>query len=378
MNICIISSSYPNEDGVGNTFVEQLVNAMTRIGHRCVVISPLNTFGNRQSEIYKEHEIKKIDTDATVEVFRPRIWNRNIPVVPISTNMYFEQKAIERTICRNKLQFDIFYCHFFASARLVWHYAHKRKIPLYVATGESKIRRFMQKPCLSFSWEKFKKDTNGVICVSTKNLEECVSLGYADRNKCMVFPNGMNPELFRPLDKIKCREELGYHENDFITITVGEISERKGQRRIIEAIDRISNSHIKSIFVGKGETLPKRDYILYEGKVRHDDLPKYLCAADVFVLPTLREGCCNAIVEAMACGLPIVSSDCSFNYDILNSGNSILVDPESTEAIAEALKTLINDRTLAENLAKAALKSSNSLSIDRRASNIIEFIRQTR
>ena len=378
MNICIISTSYPNEDGIGNTFVEQLVNAMTYAGHHCIVISPLNTYGNHYADRYKEYEIKRLDGDKKVEVYRPRIWNRNIPFLPVSTNGFLAQRAIEKTIVNNHLKFDIIYCHFFASAMYVWHYAHKYNIPLYVATGESKIKIFTQKPCLSFSWEKFRHDTNGVICVSTKNLEECISLGYADRRKCKVFPNGTNSILFKPLDKLSCREKLGYSKDDFITITVGEFSERKGQERIIKAIDQIASSRIKSIFIGDGDSISERDYILYKGKVRHDDLPTYLSVADVFVLPTLREGCCNAIVEAMACGLPIISSDLSFNHDILNRNNSIMIDPESPSAIAEAIKKLMNEPDYAQTLGSEALKTSLSLSIYDRAKNIIDFIQQTR
>ena len=103
MYICVISSSYPNENGIGNTFVEQLVNAMTRLGHRCVVISPLNTLGNNRAPLYKEYEMKTIGEGMTVEVYRPRIWNRNIPFFSISTNRFFAQRAIERTILKKKL-----------------------------------------------------------------------------------------------------------------------------------------------------------------------------------------------------------------------------------------------------------------------------------
>ena len=377
MKICVIPSSYPNEDGVGNTFVEQLVNAWTRMGHKCVVISPLNTFGNKRAASYKEHEVKHLSTGQTVEVYRPRIWNRNIPLFSLSTTKWLEQRAIERVIKSNSLSFDAMYCHFFASGINAWHYAHNHSIPLYIATGESTIRPRFQKPCFSFSWEKFRKDTNAVVCVSTKNLEECVSLGYADKEKCRVFPNGANLELFKPLDRHKCRQKLGYSDSDFISITVGEFSHRKGQRRVIEAIDTIREPSVKSLFIGQGEDLPDRDYILFKGRVSHNDLPMYLSAADVFVLPTLREGCCNAIIEAMACGLPIISSDRNFNYDVLNEHNSIMINPDDPSEISSAIKSLFDDETKKLELSDGALQSSKELSIDKRADNIMNYIKQT-
>lgn len=375
MRICVVSTTYPNEDGIGNTFVEQLVNAMTRLGHQCVVISPLNTFGNNRSSIYKEHEIKDLGDNLTVEVFRPRVWNRNIPIVPISTNMYFAQRAIERTIKKHKLVFDLIYCHFFASGILAWHYASSNNIPLFVATGESKVKLFPQKPCLSFSLKKFKQYVRGVICVSTKNMDECVSLGYADRDKCKVFPNGANLQLFRPLDKKACRKQIGLESDMFLSVTVGEFSDRKGQNRIIKAIDSLSDTKIKACFIGKGEQpVADRDYVFYKGPVKHDELPVYLNAADVFVLPTLREGCCNAIVEALACGLPVISSDRSFNYDILDSANSVLVNPEDVNQISNAIKLLKEDERKRSALSEGALEKAKSLSINQRASNILRFI----
>ena len=246
-----------------------------------------------------------------------------------------------------------------------------------MATGESKIRSHFQKPCLSFSWKKFRRDTNGVVCVSTKNLEECIGLGYADPAKCKVFPNGVNLEVFKPMDKAECRKKLGFAENDFICATVGEISERKGQVRIIEAVDSLANPDIKTLFIGKGDALPDREYNLYTGKVPHHELTTHLNAADAFVLPTLREGCCNAIVEAMACGLPIISSDRKFNHDILDESNSIMVDPLDSKQIATAINTLYNDSDRRKKLASGALAKAQTLSIIQRAENIISFINES-
>lgn len=376
MNICVVSTSYPNEDGIGNTFVEQLVNAFTRQGHHCVVISPMNTFNNSQVSKYKKHEIKELGDGLTVEVFRPRYWNYNIPLVPISSNIYLASRAIEKTVRKNKLVFDVVYCHFFASAIRAWHFAYSNRIPLFIATGESKIFSFPQKPCFGFTFEKFRQYTSGVVCVSSKNLEECIKIGYAEREKCRVFPNSADLQLFKPLDKSKCRQQIGLNDNDFLLITVGEFSDRKGQHRIIKAIDSLSDQRVKICFIGKGEPIPDRDYVLYKGTIDHNTLPVYLNAADAFVLPTLREGCCNAIVEALACGLPVISSDRSFNYDILDESNSIMIDPEDVNQIAAAIQTLHQNENKRADLAKGALNRAMSLSITQRATNILSFIKE--
>ena len=73
-------------------------------------------------------------------------------------------------------------------------------------------------------------------------------------------------------------------------------------------------------------------------KWEHDVIAEYLNCADIFVSPTLAEGCSNSIVEAMACGLPIISSDLPFNHDILDEKNSILLDPVEVNEIALAIR----------------------------------------
>ena len=94
----------------------------------------------------------------------------------------------------------------------------------------------------------------------------------------------------------------------------------------------------------------------------------------MFCLPTLNEGCSNAIVEAIACGLPIISSNLPFNDDILDSSNALLVNPESVDDIASAIKQLMDNSDLRQKLAEGSKEKAKSLRIEFRAKKIIEFI----
>ncbi len=95
--------------------------------------------------------------------------------------------------------------------------------------------------------------------------------------------------------------------------------------------------------------------MLFCGEVNHSDIVYYLNASDVFVLPTKAEGCSNAIVEALACHLPIVSSDMPFNYDILkNDYNSILINPNSSKEIQNAIMELKNNHARRNKMADNA------------------------
>ena len=88
----------------------------------------------------------------------------------------------------------------------------------------------------------------------------------------------------------------------------------------------------------------------------------------------LNEGCSNAIVEAIACGLPIISSNLPFNDDILDSSNALLVNPESVDDIASAIKQLMDNSDLRQKLAEGSKEKAKSLRIEFRAKKIIEFI----
>ena len=179
--------------------------------------------------------------------------------------------------------------------------------------------------------------------------------------------------------RLSCREQLGLPQDAFIVSFVGWFIERKGPVRVSNAIKLIHGKPVYSLFIGKGENggekqIPDCDNILFKGLLPHDQLPEYLNAADVFVLPTLHEGCCNAVVEAMACGLPIISSNRSFNWDVLNESNSIMIDPTNVQEIAQAIQELRDNEQKRELLSKGALEMAKKLTIEKRAQGIVDFI----
>ena len=100
----------------------------------------------------------------------------------------------------------------------------------------------------------------------------------------------------------------------------------------------MNDDTIKVIYIGSGPDQPVCDNIIFKNIVENKQLPKFLNASDLFVLPTLSEGSCNAIIEAMSCGLPIVSSDLPFNDEFLEDSNSIRINPLNIDEISSAIK----------------------------------------
>ncbi len=380
MHIGIISPSYPYKENTESVFVESIVNEFIALGHQCTVIAPFTVFtflrGRRSYGIkYEKRTVK----DSTVEIFKPRVYGvKDYPILGVSNSRYQEALAIEKTIKQHNLHFDIIYCHFFAQGFSAFRYAKAHNIPLFVATGESVIPH-LNPPFRGFSVDEFRDYLSGTICVSTKNKNESVDMGYSLEERCKVIPNAVDLNLFKlRSNKDSLREKLGLPKDKFIVICVGEFSDRKGQNRIIDAIDSIGDSRVALVLIGKSVsssfTLKQHPSIVFCEAVSHNSLPDYLYASDVFVLPTLKEGCCNAIIEAMACGLPIISSNLPFNLDILSTDNSILINPGSIEEISNAIREVLQDPILRDRLAIASKDKAEKLSINQRANNILNFI----
>jgi glycosyltransferase involved in cell wall biosynthesis len=252
--------------------------------------------------------------------------------------------------------------------------------PVFVTSGEGgkiRLERFFNQEEL----DEALGNVSGVVYVSSKTLAESEAVGLQKGLPYIVAPNGYNPSKFYQKDKAEVRKKLGYPQDAFIVAFTGSFDKRKGTRRLSEALDALNakgdeGHKIYSLFIGKGSEMPECGNILFCGTLAHDDISDYLSAADAFVLPTNNEGCCNAIVEALACGLPVVSSDKMFNDDILDENCSIRINEMSVPEIVAAIDTLYSDRELLKHLSEGALVKSKSLTIQERVRKIITFIEE--
>ena len=360
-------------------FVKKLVDEWTRNGHKCVVVSVFSWVSYLRKRIsYKPGYYKdEVAPRVTVDVYNARFITSKLRIGDVSVDDWLASRATSKIIERTGLKYDFVYCHFFTSAVHAFKYASHHAIPIFVATGESDIPR-VNKPYKGFTLEGFRSYVSGVIAVSSKNRDEAAKIGLIDPQKCEVFPNGTDLTVFHPMDRNECRHKLNLPQDAFIISCVGFICERKGQNRLLEAVRRLKNYNIKLIFLGKEAVFEsfalEGEEILFKGTVENKDIPAYLNASDVFCLPTRAEGCCNAVIEALACGLPVISSNLPFNWDVLDESNSIMMNPDSVEEIAIAINKLYKDKELRDKLARGAQVKSNSLGIKQRAEGIMSFV----
>lgn len=372
--ICFLAGIYPTEaDPKAAVFYQILVHQFAKMGIDCRVIYPRPI--NYEKNKHKEIRIDKVDSSHSVTVYRPKtITMGSKKIGPVNTAyitsiLYtYSAKSILKKI---NWKPDIFYGHFISPAGIMASKLSKDTgIPAFIAYGESEPWSIKTLGAERTRMEL--RDIRGFISVSTKNKKDLIDYKIATEEKIKVFPNAVDTSFFNKKNKLEARKKLGWDPNKFIVAFVGHFNERKGIIRLDEAIKNLSDVYVA--YAGDGDLQPTSSNIVHKGVISRELMPWFLSAADIFVLPTLNEGSSNAIVESMACGLPIISSDREFNYDILNAKNSLLIDPENIDDIRGAIHKVFNSPELRKKLSDNSLKTAEELTIKKRAKNILKWM----
>lgn len=198
-----------------------------------------------------------------------------------------------------------------------------------------------------------------VFAVADALKRHVVALG-APADKIRVVGNGVDSEKFAPIDKAEARAALGLPMEAPVLITVGGLVERKGFHRVIDVLPAL-REHVpglRYLIVGgacaEGDNraqleaqvarLGLENAVHFLGALPPERLRVPLSAADVFVLATRNEGWANVLLEAMACGLPVVTTDVGGNREVVCDARYGTVVPFDDgealrQALAEALRT---------------------------------------
>jgi len=185
-----------------------------------------------------------------------------------------------------------------------------------------------------------------LIAVSEALKRALVDLG-APSDRVEVLRNGVDLSMFGPTDRREARQRLGFTRPTLLS--VGHLIEPKGHGRVIEAMCQLPDFDL--VIVGEG---PEREalgqlarragvanQVRFLGSRPHAALPEVYRAADALVLASTREGLANVLLEAMACGTPVVASNTGGNPEVVRApASGVLMEQNTPEGIARAVRTL--------------------------------------
>lgn len=358
-------------------FFQNLVHAIADTGIECHVIAPVSvTKGRKRVKDIPQKYIEMTSKGSKVYVHYPRYVSASSKQIgKFNTEMitlFNFKRAVNRMVKRLNISFDAVYGHFFLCGGLAAiHIGRKLSIPSFVAYGECDYQSQVIEQYRALK-KKDIEGLTGIISVSQKNTAELNDAGIFGGIPIATFENAVDMSLFGNCSKEEARKKFNLPQDKFIVGFVGGFIERKGDKRLLEACKGLND--VSLAFAGRGADKPEGENVVFCDSVNHDEIGNFLSALDVFCLPTLNEGCCNAVLEAMAAGKAIISSDLPFNDGVLTNENSIRINPNSIDEIRNAIIKLRDDKELLNTISTKAQEDSKSFTIEKRAEKILDFM----
>src|SRR6185295_7817782 len=168
------------------------------------------------------------------------------------------------------------------------------------------------------------RSADRVLAVSDSLKRTAMSLGIPEEH-IRVIPNGVDTEHFFPMDRAEARAALGLPADRTILLYVIVGGEQRG-------------SSYRPVLTRLVRELGLEQHVLVAGERGHAEIPRWLAASDLFCLATRSEGWANVLLEALACGRPVVSTRVGGNAEIVtHPGLSILAPPGDDDAFRDAI-----------------------------------------
>ncbi len=278
-------------------------------------------------------------------------------------------------VLRHRDQYDIIHLHG----------AYRRAIPIVAAARLANLKTVVKMsmmgtddPATTREWlfggllMKALAHADAVVAITEELAQSYLQAGLPEEHLVRI-PNGVDTSRFHPVDpptKTLLRKQLGLPLDAPVVLFVGVVNRRKGVDLLLEAWPQVGSEFPDAILVLVGP-LPMSSGASESGIVRNVQaaaqqdrikvlgqqpaVERFYQAADVFVLPTRREGLPNALLEAMACRLPVVASSLPGVSQVVTNGNEgLLLTIDDSAALSSAISRVLGDVRMAQKLATAA------------------------
>jgi glycosyltransferase involved in cell wall biosynthesis len=353
IRLLTFSTLYPNNMRPNHgIFVENRLRHLIADGRAsATVVAPVPWFPSRSPRFgeWAAHAgVVAVETRHGIEVRHPRF--PAVPMIGMSTAPYLLYRAVLPAVRRLLVagqRFDAIDAHYAYpdGVAAVW-LGRALGLPVVVTARGTDLNLIPRYALPRALLRRMITDAAALVAVSAALKQALVSLG-APGSKVTVLRNGVDTSLFRPGDRVAARAALGLTRPTLLS--VGLLIERKGHHRVIEAMTQLPDFDL--LIVGEG---PEHEHLAalisqldLEQRVRllgarpHADLPPIYGAADILVLASSREGWANVLLEAMACGTPVVASNIWGNPEVVGEpAAGVLADENTPDGIAAAVRRL--------------------------------------
>jgi glycosyltransferase involved in cell wall biosynthesis len=355
-NLLIISHTYA-------TFVKDQVNQMAPHFNMIYVLVRTNPLAEISRIIPISYLIpfsvaQKIDLSnkpENVHVFQT-------PVFYLPTDSGYEKlgrnhlRSVERVIQQHSLKFDIIHAHFTWSAGYVGSKLKEKYAVPFIITAhgmdiyDMPFRNAFYKETIS----SILNSADHIITVSSNNVQ-CIQKLEVQKPVSVIL-NGYNDAVFFPVDSQECRNKLGIPRDKKIIVNVAKLYDVvKGHEVLIRALHEVTKKRDDTVcyIVGDGElrasleklisTLKLDHCVKIVGAKPHNEIPLWINACDVFVLPSLNEGNPVVMFECLGCGKPFIGTRVGGIPDVISSATwGILSEPGDAHELANNIVLSLN------------------------------------
>ncbi|WP_432645480.1 glycosyltransferase family 4 protein [Methanobrevibacter sp.] len=334
MKIAMVGQFPPHVGGVG-VHIHTLSKKLVEKGHEVYVIT------------YPHKDIKDIDG---IHVIGTKGFN--FPGVRGLMFAKNAKKALENLL--EKEDIDIIHGHYlFPAGAAAVEVGKEHNIKTYVtAHGSDMFELYKNHPFMRSTIKKVLKDADGVFAVSNALKHEIIATGVNGiANKIKLSWNSVDVNKYSSKTNYSFKKENGLEDKP-IVLFVGNLIKRKNVDSLLEA-KKVSQSDYYLVIVGDGPQFKKLNKKVEEENI-HDviftgsrnDVENIIPSCDVLILPSFSESFGLVLIEALACGKPVIGSDVGGITEIINEDVGLLVNPNKISSIAKAIDTIIQDDDL--------------------------------
>lgn len=227
----------------------------------------------------------------------------------------------------------------------------QKNVPLVTTILGCDLNRDIKIPVLAAQIRFTMRTADKIVTVSEALRKVAINEGI-DSQKVVTIVNGVDQNLFTPFSQVRCRKELNLPLDRRLIIVVGQLVPVKDHMTFILGMSHLRKQEkfkdVRAVFIGEGFLREKLlaaihregldNIITLQGQVRHDYLPTWFSAADLFCLPSIREGMPNVILESLASGCPVVASTVGGISEVITKKNGRLFQPGDAKELASQLE----------------------------------------